>query len=248
MLITGGNKGVGKGIALACAKAGADIIIHYHSDKTSAESVCGTIQSMGCRTEIIQCDFTNELDINKFIEKAIEIFGHIDSLINCAAAYKSCAFLKLTAEEFSWMHQVNALAPMRLTQEFAQYCISSQRSGSIVNVSSISGSMPSSNSTLNSCSKASLNMLTRCAALELSEYNIRVNAIMPGLIDTESNHDFKTKDQEGWQKAINEIPLRKAGEPFDCGEMAVFLASEKAKWITGAVIPIDGGMTISWRS
>lgn len=100
---------------------------------------------------------------------------------------------------------------------------------------SISGTMPSINSTLNSCSKASLNMLTRSAALELAHYEIRVNGIALGLIDTESNADFKNNQAAEWAKALSEIPLKRAGTPIDCAQLAIFLASDKSSWMTGAV-------------
>ena len=247
-IVTGASKGIGKEIALAMAKAGADVLIHYCSEEKLANSTCEAIQKFGRNAYLLKADFTNSAETKSFIDNAVQRLGDIDVLVNCAAAYHSKPFLDITPEQFNWMHQVNAEAPIVFIQSFAHFCQAKNKPGSIINISSISGTMPSINSTLNSCSKASLNMLTRCAALELAKHSIRVNSIVLGLIDTESNFEFKTQDPEGWQKALSEIPIGRAGKPHDCDQLAVFLASDQASWITGAIIPVDGGMTISWKS
>jgi len=247
-IVTGGSQGIGRGIALSLAQAGADVLIQYRASKSLAENTCAAIQKSGQQAYSVQADFTNDEDMNNFIDNAVNLLGSADILINCAAAYDSKPFLDITSEQIRWMNKVNSEAPMILIQQFAKHCEEKSKSGSIINISSISSTMPSVNSALNSCSKASLNMLTRCAALELACKNIRVNCIAPGLVNTESNFDFKTTDPEGWQQALNEIPIGRAGEPIDCGRLSAFLASDEASWITGAIIPVDGGMTISWRS
>lgn len=248
VIVTGATSSIGAEIALAMARAGADIIFQYFSNEKAAQLLQESIEKLGKRAYGLKANFTIQDEINSFFSKAIKLISHVDVLVNCAAAYKTGSFLEITAEQFSWMNQVNSEAPMVLIQTFAKYCQEKSQGGSVINISSISGTMPSTNSTLNSCSKASLNMLTKCAALELAKYNIRVNAICPGLIDTESNADFKNSDPVGWKNAVAEIPLQKAGQPADCAELAVFLASDKSSWITGTIIPVDGGMTISWKS
>jgi len=247
-IVTGGSQGIGKGIAIALAKAGADVVIQYHSAKYKAQEVVDQINKTDQTATAIQSDFTEEKAPELFIEEAIRELKTVDILVNCAAAYDRGPLLDLTAEQFAWMQKVNVEVPFRLIQAFVKHHIDRRMPGSIINISSISGLMPSIGSCLNSCSKAGLNMLTRSAALELAPYQIRVNSIAPGLVDTESNLDFKTGDPQGWQNALNEIPIGRVGQPIDCAQLAVFLASDDSSWITGAVIPIDGGMSISWRS
>ena len=248
IVITGAAQGIGRSIASAMAFSGADVVIHYYKNNKGAQDVCDQIQRLGVSATMIQADFTRSDELELFFKRSVDALGDIDVLVNSAASYISKPFVKVTEKDLCLMHQVNVLAPMQLMQIFAAHCIQHNRSGSVINISSISGLMPSNNSTLNSCSKASLNMLTKCAALELAQNNIRVNAIAPGLIDTDSNQGFKLEDPAGWQHAISEIPLNRAGQPLDCAQLAVFLASEQSSWITGAVIPVDGGATISWRA
>ncbi len=171
----------------------------------------------------------------------------MDILVNCAAAYERQSFLEIKPEVFSWMHKINVEAPLCLTQNMAQHLIKRKAAGSILNVSSISGSMPSIGSCLNSCSKAGLDMLTKSAALELAPYNIRVNGIAPGATETESNQPYIQQDPKGWQSMIKKIPLGRAGLPQDIGMLAVFLASEASGWITGVTVICDGGTTLSWQ-
>ena len=248
VIVTGGGQGIGKGIAIAMAQAGADVLIQYRSAEKLAKDIASSIKAMGRESFVLQSDFSNADALHGFVDKAKEILGDIDILVNCAAAYVSKPFIEISLDEIRLMHMVNAEAPMILTQNFAKFCIANNKKGSVVNVASISGTMPSVNSLLNSCSKASLIMLTRSMALELAPKNIRVNAIAPGMVDTESNTSFKEGDPEGWANAIAEIPLGRVGDVKDCGELAVFLASDRASWITGVTVPVDGGMTVSWRS
>ena len=181
------------------------------------------------------------------MQQCLQTFAEVDVLINCAAAYERGELLQIKPETFAWMQKINVEIPLRLMQIFARKLIACNKPGSIVNISSIAGFRPITGSSLNSCSKAGLNMLTQCAALELGPYGIRVNGIAPGQTETESNQPYMQQDPEGWMRVINKIPLRRAGKPIDIGELAVFLASEQASWLTGVTIPVDGGMIISWQ-
>ncbi len=169
----------------------------------------------------------------------------IDILVNSAAAYDRGPILGLTQEQFSLMQKVNVEVPFRLIQGIARHLIERKSAGSIINISSISGIAPSIGSCLNSCSKAGLNMLTRCAALELAPYQIRVNGIALGTTDTESNFSFKEQDPIGWKKMIDDIPLKRVGHPDDYAGLVVLLASDASSWMTGVTIAFDGGKTIS---
>ena len=246
-IVTGGNQGIGKGIAIALAKAGADIVIQYRSAEDKALETINEIKQIGRSGFSIQSDFTEEGAPQKFLKSAIEKLKSADILVNCAAAYERGALLEIKPETFAWMQKINVEVPLVLIQEFSRYLINVNRSGSIINVSSISSFRPIRGSSLNSCSKAGLNMLTKCAALELGQYQIRVNGIAPGQTETESNIPYMKSDPEGWDQVIKKIPLGRTGKPNDIGSLAVYLASDEASWLTGVTIPVDGGLIISWQ-
>lgn len=244
-IVTGGSQGIGKGIAIALAQAGADVIIQYLSAKDKAFVVVDEIKKLGRKGTAIQSDFTENDAPELFLKSAISEFNTIDILVNSAAAYDRGPILELTNQQFAWMQKVNVEVPFRLIQGIAHHLIKRKSAGSIINISSISGITPSVGSCLNSCSKAGLNMLTRSAALELAPYQIRVNGIAPGTTDTESNLPYVQKDPSGWQQMIDNIPLKRVGHPEDYAGLAVLLASDASSWITGVTIACDGGKTIS---
>lgn len=245
-IVTGGNQGIGKGIATALAEAGADVLIQYNSAKDKAFITVDEIIKMGRQSIAIQSDFTQEDSPELFLDMAFKEFSKIDILVNCAAAYDRGPLLELTHHQFAWMQKVNVEVPFRLIQKFARHLIERKSKGSIINISSISGLMPSINSCLNSCSKAGLDMLTRCAALELAQHQIRVNSIAPGTTDTESNLPYKKQDPAAWNQIIDNIPLKRIGQPKDIAGLAVLLASDASDWITGVTIACDGGKTVGW--
>lgn len=219
-IVTGGNQGIGKGIAIALAKAGADVIIQYRAAEGKAHATINEIKQIGRTAFAIQSDFIEEEAPKKFIKAAIKKFQTADIFVNCAAAYERHALLEIKPETFAWMHKVNVEVPLILIQEFSRHLISEKRAGSIINISSISSFRPIQGSSLNSCSKAGLNMLTKCATLELGQYQIRVNGIAPGQTETESNLPYMENDPEGWDQVIKKIPLGRAGKPNDIGGLA----------------------------
>lgn len=246
-IITGGSQGIGKSIAIALAKAGADIIVQYRSAEEKALTTINEIKQLGRAAFAIQSDFTENAAPELFFKSAIEKINSIDILINCAAAYERGPLLEIKSETFAWMQKVNVEVPLRLIQSFALHLINRKSSGSIINISSISAFSPVIGSSLNSCSKAGLDMLTKCAALELAPYQIRVNGIAPGATETESNQPYIEQDPDGWNRVIKKIPIGRAGKPNDFAGLAVFLASDEASWLTGVTIPVDGGTIISWQ-
>lgn len=244
-IVTGGSQGIGKGIAIALAKAGADVVIQYRVAEDKALAAVNEIKQLGRSAFAIQSDFTEKDAPEQFLKSAIEKSNTVNILINCAAAYERGALLEINPDTFAWMQKVNVEVPLRLIQNFSRYLIEKKIGGSIVNISSISAFRPVKGSCLNSCSKAGLDMLTKCAALELASYQIRVNGIAPGQTETESNLPYIEQDPEGWNQTIKKIPLGRAGKPSDVAGLAVFLASDEASWLTGVTIPVDGGTIIS---
>jgi NAD(P)-dependent dehydrogenase (short-subunit alcohol dehydrogenase family) len=239
-IITGANRSIGKGIALAFAEQGADVVISYRSDEKGANSVIEIIQKKyGCLGKSLYADFSETSNVECFFESALDFLGDIDILVNNAAGYSTTPFLDLTIEEFERLLKIGLSTSMLLTQLAAKHMIKKEISGTIVNISSISGNRPYTNRVAHSTAKAALNMLTQSTALELAPYNIRVNAIAPGTTpyDESTIHDHSVRMS---------IPLKRAGTPRDVANAAVYLASEDASWITGQILTMDGGQSLSF--
>jgi NAD(P)-dependent dehydrogenase (short-subunit alcohol dehydrogenase family) len=234
-IVTGANRNIGKGIALAFAKEGADIVISYRSDQKGAEEVIYEIEKIGSKGKAIYADFSSYESIVGFYQKALNYLNNVDILVNNAAVYETSDFLELRQKDFAHMLKINVEAPMILMQITAKDMIQQGIKGSIINISSISGLRPSSKHTAYSTVKAGLNMLTQCAALDLAPYEIRVNAIAPG----------DTPYEEDEEQLCSHIPLKRRGRPQDQAEMAIYLASDKASWVTGQIYTIDGGQSLS---
>ena len=236
-LITGASKGIGRAIALAFAQQGADVLISYRSDEKNARQTVAEIKKMGRYSDLIQADFTTVKSTLSFYKKALKSLGHIDILVNNAAQYDTSDFLNLDIESFERLLQVNVRAPLQLIQESAKDMIQKNIKGAFINISSISGVRPCYNRSAHSTAKAALNQLTQNCALELGPYGIRVNAIAPGSTPHNENIDgYVTKG----------IPLQRTGTPTDQANAAVFLASDEAEWITGQILVVDGGHSLSF--
>ena len=246
-IVTGGGQSIGKSIALGLAKAGADIVIQYRSRTSEAQAQCTVeeIKKMGRFAIALQADFLESNAPESFISAAIEALKTPDILVNCAAAYEYAPLLDITPEMLANMHKTNVEIPLRLIQALARDLIRRKATGSIINISSFFSFRPAVGNALISCSKAALNTLTKCAALELGPHHIRVNGIAPGRTETPSNQALMEQDPIAWQAIIKHIPLGRAGQADDYAGLAVLLSSDASSWITGTTILCDGGFTIS---
>lgn len=245
-LITGGSSGIGQAIALAFANEGANVVFTYSKNKNGADDTLCKLKEIGNKAFAIQ---TNLADINEaksLVQKATANLGGIDILVNNAGTItRHPDFFSIPAESLEYIYSVNLRAPFILTQETAKQMQHQNRGGSIVNISSMSAEIVSPGLAHYECSKAALNALTRGAASALAKYNIRVNALAPGLIATNINRDQRESMPEVWLKRGEPIPLGRIGEPNDVTNMAILLASpEMSAWITGTIIPIDGGLSV----
>lgn len=234
-IITGANRNIGAAIARMFAEQGADVCISYRSDLIGAEEVQESIIKMGRRAKALHADFSDETNINSFFNNATSFLGGLDILVNNAAGYDTSAFLDLPLETFKDLFAIGVFAPMVMTQLAAKYMIAGRQRGTIVNISSISGLRPYPNRVAHSGAKAALNMLTQSTALELAEYGIRANAISAGPIPYEESQIYAP-----------EIPLGRYGKPEDIAKAALFLASEDSSWMTGQIIVVDGGLSLSF--
>ncbi len=239
-IVTGASRGIGKAIAAAFVREGATVILASRKQ----ESLDAVAAELGERAVPLACHVGRAEDIDRLVSEVSARFGRIDVLVNNAAtniAQGPC--LSFTDAQFDKMVEVNLKSVFRLTQRVAPL-MWQRGSGSIINISSVSGIRPQFESLLYSMTKAALIMMTRSYALELGPSGVRVNAIAPGLIQTQLSEYF-WKNPERQEFSIERQPVRHLGQPEEVAEAAVLLASGGGSYITGTVITVDGGMLLA---
>jgi 3-oxoacyl-[acyl-carrier protein] reductase len=237
-IVTGASRGIGKGIAISLAKAGACVVINYKSNDEAAEEALTEISGLGAYAMKIKGDVSDYEFSKQMIKTTIEKLGKIDILINNAGISKVGLFMDAVPEEWNNVLNVNLMGTINCSHNAVKEMIK-QKSGSIINISSMWGNVGASCEVIYSASKGAINSFTKALAKEVAPSNIRVNAIAPGVIDTEMNKWLSAEDRKS---LVDEIPMMKFGEVDDIGNLVTFLASENSKYITGQVITIDGGM------
>ena len=242
-LVTGASRGLGRAIALALAAAGADLALTARSrddlERTAAEAA-----TRGVRAEVLAGDARRAGDIEAVVAGALHAFGRIDTLVNNAgAAGAEKPVLELDAADWDEVLALNLRAPALWAREAARAMVERRR-GRIVNVASIGALRPLARLGPYCASKAGLVQLTRVMAVELARHNVQVNAVCPGYFATPMNAAFfaTAKGQEMIQRSI---PMRRLGEPAELGPTVVFLASEASSFMTGSVVVVDGGQTLT---
>ena len=239
-IVTGASQGIGKGIAIGLAKAGADVVVNYYKNVEGAESVKKEVEEIGRKCLLFQGDVSIRNDAFGLAQTTIETFGKIDILVNNAGILIPGALLDLEEEKWNRVIQVNLNGVFFSSQAVGKHMVESRRGGSIVNIASISAHMPEICDGAYTPSKAGVIGLTRMLAMEWAEYNIRVNAISPGPIMTSLQRQaFPTQEFEDARNRA--VPMNRHGTPEEMGQVAVFLASDDASYITGAEIKADGG-------
>jgi NAD(P)-dependent dehydrogenase (short-subunit alcohol dehydrogenase family) len=240
-IVTGGRRGIGRAIALALAGAGADIVIaDIVADDGKLESVAAEIKGMGRRCLAVRADISSQKDVETMISRALKQFVKIDVLVNCAGVWIPGQTLIGTSEE-NWDKVIDTnLKGTYFCCRAVGKTMVRQASGNIINLSSQVGLNPGAGAGAYSISKAGIIMLTRQLALELAGKNIRVNALAPGIVKTDFNRGV-WGNPEAERRLSLEVPLGRLEEPEDVARAALFLASDDSGYITGAVIPVDGG-------
>lgn len=236
VLITGAAKGIGKQIAILFKKEGYNVCITYNTSKNEANQLLKEYN-----IDIYKVDVTNKLEVNDALENIINKYGKIDVLINNAGISQEKLFTDITYDDWNKMINTNLTSMFIVTKLVLEKTMLNKKNGSIINISSIWGITGGSCEVHYSAAKAGVIGFTKALAKELSLSNITVNAIAPGAIDTDMLKGFNKADIDNLK---NEIPLARLGKPNDISPMAVFLASDNARYITGQVITIDGGMCI----
>ncbi len=242
-LVTGGSRSIGRAIALAFAREGAAVAVNYVNHPEQAQSTVGDIEALGRRALAIRADTSQRGQVQAMVEEVTRYLGPIDILVNNAGVQKRVFFLDLEEADWDWMLGVNLKGCFLVGQAVAARMKARGR-GKIINVSSEAGGFPAQRMTAYCVSKAGVAMLTKCMALELAAYGIRVNALAPGLTRTDINR--KDLEDEAFLKArLGRIPLGQVLTPEDLVGAAIFLASADSDMMTGMTLQVDGGRGIA---
>lgn len=237
-LVTGASRGIGRGIALELAKSGATVLINYKSNDEKAKESLNLINDIGGYGELIKGDVSSFDGSKEIIDFIINRFGKLDILVNNAGISKIGLFMDSTKEDFENILNTNLNGAMYLSKHALTPMIN-RGSGNIINISSMWGEVGASCEVLYSASKGGINLFTKALAKEVAPMGVRVNAIAPGVINTEMNN-FLSKEEK--EELENEIPMGRYGEVSEIGRAVVFLCDEKCSYLTGQILRIDGGM------
>jgi NAD(P)-dependent dehydrogenase (short-subunit alcohol dehydrogenase family) len=240
-IVTGGGSGIGLAIAEKFTNNGIETVIAGRDEEKLKKAKA----QLGERCHPMTCDVSNLSSIPAFIEKVIAKFGQIDILVNNAGINMKKDFTEVTDEEFQQVITTNLCSVFALSREVVKEMLK-KGSGSIINISSMAAQYGLPRVIAYSASKTAIDGMTRAMAVELSPKGIRINAIAPGFIETDMTAKALNTDPERKQKVFNRTPMGYMGKPDDIGEAALFLASDAARYITGVVLPVDGGNSIGF--
>lgn len=241
-LVTGASKGIGAGIALELARAGAAVVVNYASDKDGADSTVSSIVECGGKAIAIQGDVSNSSDVTRMFEQAVTVFGSIDILVNNAGVYRAMPIAQMTNLEFHREMNINVLGPLLTIRESLKHFGAS--GGSIINIgSAASRSLPPEYS-IYAASKSGLDAITGVLAKELASLGIRVNSVNPGATLSEGTKEagLYGVGSDAEKMLVGMTPLGRIGTPLDIARVVVFLASEDSGWLTGEIIHATGGL------
>jgi len=237
-IITGASRGIGKGIALTFAEQGANIAFTYLSSEEKAKALEEELSAFGIKAEGFKSDASKFEAAQDLADKVMETFGSIDILVNNAGITKDNLLMRMSEEDFDTVMEVNMKSIFNLTKAVLRPMIK-QRSGSIINMSSVVGVKGNAGQANYSASKAGIIGFSKSTALELGSRNIRCNVIAPGFIETEMTAKLDENIVKGW---TDSIPLKRGGTPEDIANASVFLASEMSAYISGQVLNVCGGI------
>lgn len=236
-IVTGASRGIGSAIAKALSENGYNLVLNYRSSREELEALVATLKTTAV---LVQADVGDFDAAEKIIQTAKDTFGQIDLLVNNAGITRDNLLLRMSEEDFDAVNQTNLKGTFNCTKHVARTMIK-QRFGTIINISSVVGVYGNAGQSNYAASKAGIIGFTKAIAKELAPRSITVNAIAPGFIETKMTDDIS---DEAKKASLTRIPLGKFGKPEDIAQAVVFLASDAARYITGQVIQVDGGMTL----
>ena len=237
-IVTGGSRGIGKAICKSFAENGCNVAFTYNNSKESAENLENELNSLGIKSKAYKSDASNHDDALKLIDDVLSDFEKIDILVNNAGIKKDNLLMRMEKDDFDTVINTNLSSVFNLTKASIKTFLK-QRSGSIINISSVVGVKGNAGQSNYSASKAGIIGFSKSVALELGSRNIRSNVIAPGFIETEMTEVLDEKVVEEWR---NSIPLKRGGNPEDIAGTCVWLASDLSSYVTGQTIHVNGGL------
>ena len=239
-VVTGASKGIGAAIARHMAAEGASVVVNYSSSKEGADRVVDEIAKRGGSAVAVQANVSKQADIDRLFAETSKAFGKIDILVNNAGVYEFGPIENVTEKQFNTMFDLNVLGLLLTSQAAVKHF--KPTGGSIVNISSVASTLAPPPSSVYSATKGAVDSITRALANELGSKKIRVNAINPGMVETEGVHTAGFAEGDFRKDVEAKTPLGRIGQPDDIAPAAVFFASDDSKWITGESLIIAGGM------
>ena len=238
-LVTGASKGIGTGIAKALARAGASVVVNYASSKSDADKVIDAIAKAGGKAIAEKGDVAQTAEAKKLIDTALKHYGRLDIVVNNSGVFEMKPIEEITDEHFHRQFNINVLGLLHVTQAAVPHL---QAGASIINVSSVVSRLTPPGSAVYTGTKGAIDAITGVLARELAPRGIRVNAVNPGLVETEGTHSAGMIGTD-WEKGlIAQTPLGRTGQPADIADVVVFLASAASRWMTGETLTVSGGL------
>ena len=238
-LVTGASKGIGAGIALALGAEGAHVVVNYASSRDGADQVVAAIEKAGGKAVAIQGHVGRTADVEKLFAEAAQAFGTIDILVNNAGVFSFMPIGEITEVEYHRQFDTNVLGVLLASQAAANQF--GPQGGSVINISSVVSRLAPPGSSIYSATKGAVDTITKVLAKELGPRGIRVNAINPGMIETEGTRTAGFIGSAFESQTVGQTPLGRIGKPDDIAPVAVFLASDESRWVTGEIINVSGG-------
>ncbi len=242
-VVTGGGRGIGKGIVLALARGGADVAVNFVGDGVQAEAVAKEARGLGRRAITVHADVSDRMQVDQMVDAVVRQLGRIDILVNNAGILTFAPFLELSEEDWDRVLDVNLKGQFLVAQAVARWMVRQGGGGRIINIASIASGQVGigyPNLAHYTASKGGVIAMTEVMALELGRHRINVNAIAPGLIESDMTKDI-LMDTDSMRAVLARIPRGRVGRPDDIGGLAVYLASDEADYCTGATFYVDGG-------